>query len=154
MEGQTGSRSSWHPGNGDLISHLDGELGWAVSLRVRIHLMRCKACVRRLGTMEEQMEALANVGKEELQGIRQNLMEAMRAFESGSGSMRFEVTPEIRKLLEEYVGVRMAAQLTERVLQARDGRAAYDSVDRTLRLLMGGKAAASLRSRLLQEMPR
>lgn len=154
MEGRTSSNPSWHPDNGDLVLYLDGASGWFASLRVRMHLLRCKACARRVGTLEEQMAAMAQMGSEELNGIRRNLMEAMIAYESGAPATGFQVTPEIRKLLEEYVGVRMAAQLSERVLHAPNARTAYEHVDRTLRLLMGGKAAASLRTRLLQELPR
>ena len=153
MEGRTTSNPSWHPDNGELVLYLDGESGWLVSLRVRMHLLRCKECVRRLGVMEEQMAAMVQVGNEELNGIRRNLVEAMLAYESGT-TTGFQVTPEIRQLLEEYVGVRMAAQLSERVVHSANARAAYEDVDRTLRLLMGGKAAASLRTKLLQELPR
>lgn len=154
MEGRTSSKPSWHPHNGDLVLYLDGEFGWLRSLRVRVHLLRCKECLRRLGTLDAQMAALSEAGSEELDGIRRNLMAAIRAYEEDAPAAKFQVTPEIRKTLEEYVGVRMAAQLEERVLHSSNTREAYDSVDRTLRLLMGGKAAASLRSRLLQEMTR
>lgn len=154
MEGRTSSKPSWHPDTGDLVLYLDGESGWLASLRVRVHLLRCRECLRKVGAMDAQMAALAEAGSGELAGIRQNLMAAMRAYEEGAPARTFQVTPEIRKMLEEYVGVRMAAQLEERVLHSSNTREAYDYVDRTLRLLMGGKAAASLRTKLLQEMPR
>lgn len=154
MEGRTSSKPSWHPDNGDLVLYLDGESGWLASLRVRVHLVRCKECLRRLGTLDAQMSVLSEGGSEELNGIRRNLMAAMRAYEQGAPAVTFHVTPEIRKMLEEYVGVRMAAQLEERVQHSSNTREAYDYVDRTLRLLMGGRAAASLRSKLLQEMTR
>ncbi|MFN7935425.1 MAG: hypothetical protein U0R19_19000 [Bryobacteraceae bacterium] len=154
MEGRTSSKPSWHPEDGDLVLYLDGESGWFRSLRVRVHLLRCKECLRRLGTMDAQMAILAEQGSEELDGIRRNLMAAMRAYEEGAPTVTFQVTPEVRKMLEEYVGVRMAAQVEERVHHSANTREAYDTVDRTLRLLMGGKAAASLRAKLLQEMAR
>ncbi len=157
MEGRKINKSLWHPDDGDLISYLDHELGWVASMRLRFHLLRCVDCQRRLGKMDEQLAALSRAASnEELRGIRRNLIEAIRSYELGQGlksSPVFQVTPDVRKTLEEYVGARMAAQLSERALHSPDPFEAYSNVDQTLRLLLGGKAAAGIKTRLLQETP-
>lgn len=77
-------------------------------------------------------------------------MEAIRAYEQVEPALTFQPTPEMRRTLEEYLGGSMAAQFAERAATATDSRTAYDNVDRTLRLLLGGKAAASLKAKMLQ----
>ncbi|MBL8218033.1 MAG: hypothetical protein JNL62_02325, partial [Bryobacterales bacterium] len=76
--------------------------------------------------------------------------EAIRAYEQVEPAFPFQPTPEMRRTLEEYLGGSMAAQFAERAATATDSRTAYGNVDRTLRLLLGGKAAASLKAKILQ----
>ena len=152
MDGQTNRKFSWHPSDGDLMSQLDGQSGWIASLRLRMHLRHCRGCAARLATMEEYFApSSAGASELELNEIRRNLMQAIRSYERQEHSPVFPISAELRRTLEEYLGVRMAAQLAERTRNGADRSEAYDSVDRTLRLLLGGKAAASLKARLLQE---
>lgn len=154
MEGQTSKQLSWHPSDAALVSHLDGQSGWVESLRVRFHLRRCKECAGRWASIEKEVNTLSpSANEQELGHIRRNLMQAIRAYEQVEPKYAFHPAPELRKTLEAYVGSKMAAQLAERACNTSDSRAAYQHLDRTLRLLLGGKAAAGLRAKLLQERP-
>jgi len=105
--------------------------------------------------MEKHLTALSLAASEqELRAIRRNLMQAIRAYEQVEPALPFQPTPEMRKTLEEYLGCRLAEQFTQPAGTATESRTAYHNVDRTLRLLLGGKAAASLKAKILQEPAR
>lgn len=155
MEGQKTKQVSWHPSEGDLVSYLDRHLGWAFSLRVSIHLRRCLGCARRRTAIEKHLGTLSvTASAQELSYIRSNLMQAIRAYEQAEPTLAFQPTPEMRKTLEEYLGCRMAEQFAQPAGNAPGSCTPYQNVDRTLRLLLGGKAAASLKAKLLQEQAR
>lgn len=141
-----------HPGDEELLSWLDGEMGWLHSVRVRLHLLRCKPCLRRLGTMEERLSSTPLATDEELAGIRANLIQAIRAYET-QAPLAARLAPQLRGAIEEFLGARMSAQLSERALHAPNPQAAYADVDRTLRLLLGAKAADGLKAKFLPEPP-
>jgi hypothetical protein len=146
------AQSHRHPADEDLLAWLEGDLVWLNSLRVRLHLLRCKPCLRRLGMMEERLFSIAPVSGQELAGIRANLLQAMRAYEN-QPLLAGPFTTQLRGAIEEFLGARMSAQLSERILHASDPHAAYADVDRTFRLLLGAKAADGLKAKLLPEPP-
>jgi hypothetical protein len=125
------AQSHRHPADEDLLAWLEGDLVWL---------------------MEERLFSIAPVSGQELAGIRANLLQAMRAYEN-QPLLAGPFTTQLRGAIEEFLGARMSAQLSERILHASDPHAAYADVDRTFRLLLGAKAADGLKAKLLPEPP-
>lgn len=131
-----------HPDHGVLIAYLDGELNVFAALRIHLHLWCCPGCRRKRRELENQLAILrSEESREELNGIRERLFLAIEKYEAkqARGDV-LALTPETLRVLQDYLGAGLAAQLAR--------RQSHEQVDDALRLLLGGKAAARLKTKL------